>query len=188
MKRIIVQSAMVVALFVFVGPSPFADSNHVQARVYFESKVEYVDLARRGLDVVFGGNDFFEIVTDPNELVGLQEAGYETTTIHDDLSAFYRGRLFARPTTAAGYKKLEEIYSALDTIIADHPDIISSKTNLGKTVEDRDMWAVKISDNPEIDEDEPELLFTAAIHSREVITPEVLLGFMNYLTDNYAIK
>ena len=40
MKRIIVQSAMVIALFVFVGPSPLADSNHVQARVYFENKVE----------------------------------------------------------------------------------------------------------------------------------------------------
>jgi hypothetical protein len=45
---------------------------------------------------------------------------------------------------------------------------------------------VKISDNPQYDEDEPEIYFCAAQHAREVITPEVLIYFMKYLTDNYA--
>ncbi|MFH2037371.1 MAG: M14 family zinc carboxypeptidase, partial [Candidatus Zixiibacteriota bacterium] len=48
------------------------------------------------------------------------------------------------------------------------------------------MWAVKISDNPMIDEDEPEILFTAGIHCREVITPEVLFYFMAHLLNNYG--
>jgi len=37
-----------------------------------------------------------------------------------------------------------------------------------------------------VDEDEPEVLYTACIHAREVATPEVLLYFMDHLTDNYA--
>ena len=49
------------------------------------------------------------------------------------------------------------------------------------------MWAVKISDNPNVNEDEPEVLFNSAIHAREVITPEVLLHAMDHLTDNYGV-
>jgi hypothetical protein len=48
------------------------------------------------------------------------------------------------------------------------------------------MWAARISDNPDIDEDEPELLLTAAIHAREVNTPDILFYYVDYITDNYA--
>jgi len=94
--------------------------------------------------------------------------------------------MLARPADMGGYKTLDEIYAALDTIVANHSDIVSPRQSIGKTIENRDMWAIKISDNPDVDEEEPEILFTAAIHAREVITPLVLLHFMDHLTDNYG--
>jgi hypothetical protein len=86
-----------------------------------------------------------------------------------------------------GYKTLAEINAYLDGMIAAHPNIVSAKNHIGYTLEGRDMWAVKISDNPNVDEDEAEILYCAAIHAREVITPEVLFHFMDYLTDGYGV-
>ena len=52
---------------------------------------------------------------------------------------------------------------------------------------DRDIWALKISDNVDKEEiREPEVLYMAMHHAREIITPEILLYWMHYLTDNYG--
>jgi hypothetical protein len=48
------------------------------------------------------------------------------------------------------------------------------------------MWAMKISDNPLIDETEPEVLITAIHHAREPISMEVVLHTMRTLLFNYG--
>ena len=48
-----------------------------------------------------------------------------------------------------------------------YPNLISSKVSIGNTVENRPTYMVKISDNPDIDEQEPEILYTALIHARD---------------------
>ena len=44
---------------------------------------------------------------------------------------------------------------------------------------------VKISDNPDIDEQEPEILYTALIHAREPQSMMQMIYFMYYLLENY---
>ncbi len=50
----------------------------------------------------------------------------------------------------------------------------------------REIWMLKISDNPSIDEEEPELLFIGAHHAREPISTEVVLYMMNELINGYS--
>ena len=161
-----------------------ADGPLIKARVFFHSKASWVQLKKMYLDEVRAGDNYVDIVTNQAELDELAGLGYRTDIIHADLQAFYRSRLPDKHMGA--YKTLDEIYQYLDGIIAAFPGIVSPRISIGQTYEGRDMWAVKISDNPNIDEDEPELLYTACIHAREVITPEVLFYFMDYLTQNYG--
>ncbi|UCD17104.1 MAG: thrombospondin type 3 repeat-containing protein [Candidatus Zixiibacteriota bacterium] len=56
---------------------------------------------------------------------------------------------------------------------------------IGYSLEGRAIYALKISDNVEIDEDEPEIFFNGAIHAREVITVEIILHFVYYLLYEY---
>jgi hypothetical protein len=55
----------------------------------------------------------------------------------------------------------------------------------GKTYENRDIWFVKISDNVEIDEDEPGILLLGAHHGDEKISFEILIYFIIYMVENY---
>jgi len=65
-----------------------------------------------------------------------------------------------------------------------YSDIISFES-LGKTYEGRDIWMVKLSDNVEIDEDEPGVLLIGAHHGNEWPSFEVLLYFIRHLTNFY---
>ena len=64
------------------------------------------------------------------------------------------------------------------------PNIISEKLVIGQSVEGRDIWAFKISDNPNIDENEPEVLYTSLIHAREPLSMmSLFISFKNLQKD-----
>jgi hypothetical protein len=180
----------VVLLFIFILTLTTslifaAETPYIKAKVYLDSKAQWQEFKKMQLDEVYHGADYIEIVTNQNELNRLSALGFRVEIDIPDLTEFYQSRL-DRTKDMGGYKTLDEINAYLDGIIAGHPNIVSTKISIGQTIEGRSTWAVKISDNPGVDEDEPEVLFTAAIHAREVITPEVLFYFMDYITNNYG--
>ncbi len=156
-----------------------------QVRVYYQTKADWLILQRMHLDQIVQREGYIEIVSSPDQVAAIEKAGFRTEMIHADLLAFYRSRL--QNKAMGNYKTLDEIYAYLDNIIAAYPTIVSPKVSIGKTIQGRDIWAVKISDNPTVDEDEPEVLYASCIHAREVITPEILLRVMDHLTQYYGI-
>ncbi|MEW5924943.1 MAG: M14 family zinc carboxypeptidase [Candidatus Zixiibacteriota bacterium] len=180
-KIIFILPLLLISLF---GNTNADDTTYIQARIQIDSRENLDSLMGLALDIVNRGDYFIEIVTYDKQIDEIEALGFKTEIVLDDITAFLQSRL-PKDKDMGGYKTLAEINSYLDGIIADHPTLVSQKISIGQTIEGRDMWAVKISDNPGLDEDEPEILFGAAIHCREVITPEVLFYFMDYLTNNY---
>ena len=83
------------------------------------------------------------------------------------------------------YHTYDEMSEELQTLAAEYP-AIARLHDLGVTWEGRHIWAIKVSDHPELEEaDEPELLYIGNIHAREIITPEVVMHFLNHLLNNY---
>lgn len=85
----------------------------------------------------------------------------------------------------AEYKNPDEIADFVNEIHAKYPDITEIKS-IGKTLEGRDIMAIKISDNAKKDEQEPTILVNAMHHAREVMTPEITTDMVEYLTSNYG--
>jgi len=85
-----------------------------------------------------------------------------------------------------GFYTWEEYIAEIDSMIANYPSLISPKEVLGTTIEGHPIYAVKISDNPTVDESgEPEVLYTAVHHAREPMSLMQLIYFMNYILENY---
>ncbi|MBN1211637.1 MAG: immune inhibitor A [candidate division Zixibacteria bacterium] len=159
-----------------------------QIRIFIDSKEDWLKIKSLHLDEVWQGDNYIDIITDKLELDEIKAQGLRTETVHENITAYYQTRLDKEAKDMGGYMTLAEINNYIDSIIFARPDLVSLKMSIGKTIENRDIWAFKISDNPNIDEDEPEVLYTAAIHAREVITPLVLTHFIDYLLTNYDLS
>lgn len=81
------------------------------------------------------------------------------------------------------YHSYAEIESGLRSLESSG---IAKVESIGVSVEGRQIWAVKISDEPEVDdEDEPDVLFVGLHHAREWISAEVPFYLAVNLVQNY---
>ncbi len=175
-----------VSLLLLAATLTAANPKLMQIRVFLDSKTDYLKVQSLHPDIVFRGKDYFDVVADQAGYEKINQAGLRYEITIEDVVAFNQSRLDVTKDMG-GYKTLDEINAYIDNIVNEHRNTVAPKLNIGTTIEGRTMWAIKISDNPTTDEDEPEILFHAAIHAREVITPEVCLALMDTLTNYYGI-
>jgi carboxypeptidase T len=86
-----------------------------------------------------------------------------------------------------GYFTFAEMTQILDSMVLLYPNLITAKAPLTPlSVEGRTLWVVKISDNPNTDEAEPEVLYDALHHAREGASLSQLIFYMWYMLEHYA--
>ena len=91
----------------------------------------------------------------------LDDANIDFEVIHEDLQDFYASRLYNIESrdfdygSMGGYYTHQEIIDHLEELSNEYPSLVSSLQVIGQSLEGRDIYAVKLSDNPNIDENEP---------------------------------
>lgn len=85
-----------------------------------------------------------------------------------------------------GHYTLAEMEAILDSFAHDFPAICAPKVSIGRSLEGRDIWMVKISDAVATDEPEPEMCFDALHHAREPVGMTTTLQFMSELLSGYG--
>jgi PKD repeat protein len=90
--------------------------------------------------------------------------------------------------TMGGYLKYAEMLAELDAMAQQYPTLITTKTPISTfvTVGNRPIYHVKISDNPNTNETEPKILYTAIHHAREPMALMETIFFMWYVLENYG--
>ncbi len=92
--------------------------------------------------------------------------------------------------SCGGFSTIDQCYAHLDNMAALFPDLITVKQPVSTTttINGLPVYYVKISDNPNETENEPQVLYTGMHHAREPIGMQHLLYFMYYLLENYSIN
>ena len=140
---------------------------------------------------VMGDDDGAILLLSTEEMTEkLRAAGVDLEVIVDDLEAFYGARMQAEAHRGGGnfgiFHTYSEMLAELNAIHAEFPAITTAPFSIGTTHEGRTLWAIKVSDNPNVDEDEGEVLFDGVIHAREIMTVEMNLDFCRHLCENYG--
>jgi len=126
----------------------------------------------------------------PEELEKLRGLGYSVSILPREK---HLGQLrplpgeepLSKAAVPAEYHTYETLTSELQSISVLHPEI-ARLTSIGQTTQGRELWMLKISDNPDQEEDEPEVAYIAAMHGDEVVGKEMCVNFIHYLMDNYG--
>lgn len=133
-------------------------------------------IARTGAAIEQISPDFVTVVATDAELRKLKQLGYDPQALVEPLDF---------PTADSAYHNYSEMVSEIQSVASAHP-AITSLFSIGKSYENRDLWAMKISDNVATDENEPEVLFVGLHHAREHLTVEQALYAMHLFVDNYG--
>ncbi len=186
MKYVWSLSVMLLLLAFVLANQAFSVDKAMLARIHLTDKSQMREIQSLHLDIAYVKyGQYIDIVADREEVNYLRSSGYDVEIVHEDLVAFYQSRL-DKTKDMGGYHTYSEINAELDSMHLLYPSLTSGKIDIGHSLEDSVIWALKISDNPDVDEDEPEVFYNSLIHAREPAGMEVLLYFMWYLLDNYG--
>jgi len=195
-----------ILLFFVIALNTVSSQNYKKVEIFFNSPDELRFLSNE-LDHVSknSGNSVTAFLSD-EELKQTEANGFRTKTLIDDWHKYYdeviipRNREFEKKSesmlrktnlvnfdygTMGGYYKLNEVYARLDKMFQLYPTLITAKQSIRLTNENREIYFVKISDNPNVDENEAEVLYTALHHAREPESMMQMIYFMWYLLENY---
>lgn len=141
-----------------------------------DTREERTAVVQTGAAIDEVGADYVVVTATPKEIKEIQKLGFRAETLFTALDF---------PSADSGYHNFAEMVAAIDQVAAAKPSIVK-KFSIGKSYENRDLWAVKISDNVNTDESEPEVLYVGLHHAREHLTVEQTLYLLRLFTDNYG--
>jgi hypothetical protein len=137
------------------------------------------------LELMGRGDGDAVLLSRPSITQKLNDLGWKTTILVPDLERFYAERQKDAVDYGVWHTYVETV-AEMNLLHSQYPNITTAPFSIGTTLEGRTIWAMKISDNPGVQEAEPEVLYDAMHHAREIMTVEVLLYFARYLCENYA--
>ena len=176
-------------------PNEVETSSHIILHVDDATNVATV-LKSDGFDVLYDSltDTSLELIVTPKELNLLLMRGFEIEIIEhgrpfieiqNERIENSQGMLFP------GYPDLAEIIDEMYDVESSYPSIckvydLTETYGVSPTYEDRHIYAMKISDNVDQDEDEPNFLMVSCHHAREIITPVIALYAIEQLTTEYS--
>ena len=139
---------------------------------------------------VSGGRIIVRVSPQMLESIKSRSVPYEVVCgdLHRDYTDYRRSLQpgVSRAETFRDYHDPDEVEVAMRRIANAHPDIVAIE-EIGRSVEQRPILALRISDNAAtIEPDEPGMLAMGCHHAREWISVEVPLFFADYLAENYG--
>ncbi|NWF50368.1 MAG: immune inhibitor A [Ignavibacteriaceae bacterium] len=197
-------------LLMILSSSDLSAQNYKQVKIFINNQEEINLLLKSGIDIEnisFEKDNSVILFVSETDLLKLVQTGLSYEIIIDDWFAYYNSlpplsesekvqikNQSKREFNVAGFGfgsmggfyTYQEIVNNLDSMYVKYPNLITPKFSIGTSIEGRTIWAVKISDNPNVTENEPRVGYDALIHAREPASMSTLLYFMWYLLENYS--
>lgn len=165
-------------------PARAADERaSIRASVSAPDKAALKSLVETDLDITQVRGLTADVRLTSADLDHLRGLGYRVAIENTDL--------YASPDGLRGtgflpeYKSYSEAVAELNSLASTYPSL-TQLTSIGTSIEGRDIWALKISDNAAVDENEPEVLIMGNHHAREVISVIIPLYVATELLNGYG--
>lgn len=181
--RAVVWFVAIVALAAIARSAHAAAGERTLVTVPFKGPAQVEALSRHGIEIVAFTKHGMDVLADDQGVDYLMSRNYPVSV------APYPQRSTAALDANLGmyhtYAEMESTIAVWDTTSAYGP--IFQSFSIGTSIEGRTLYAMKISDNAGVDENEPEVLFMANLHAREIMTVEMVIKLADYLLSNYGV-
>lgn len=171
-----------------VVPQPMPFSDRYPAEVDLASRADLETLVRLGVDVAnVRTADETALFPGPDDpFVPLVATVYVNEREATMLAA---EGLVARPIfieQPSGWPTYDQFVARMLTLATNYPDLVRL-VSLGQSVQGRELWALKLTDNPDVAEDEPEVRYLSTMHGIEPVGTELTLRLAELLVASYGV-
>jgi carboxypeptidase T len=155
-----------------IGPKTWTDANNIAA-------------TGAAVDAIEHGKIY--VTATPAEVAAIEKLGFKLEALPPVSTGpgVDGAAIMDFPPADSGYHNYAEMVAELNQIASDHSSI-ARLDPIGTSHEGRTIYALKISDNVNTDENEPEVLYNAHQHAREHLTVEMALYLANMYTNDYG--
>ena len=137
------------------------------------------------LDLLMERNGKIFIVASIDDLIKLEEKNIAYTLETQNFYPLKQENITIQSGINGVFHSYKEIEQDLLAIESSYPNL-ARVIDIGDSLENRNIYALKISDNVQMEEDEAGILFLGCHHAREWISVEVSFLIGKYLVENYA--
>ena len=135
---------------------------------------------------------FLDLTVSEDERVTLMSTGLDVEILIPNLTRYYQE--MNRPAierdfplgSMQGNYTWDELNDRFDELRTQYTPIMTDRIIIGESMDGHDIWAFKVSDNPNEDEEEPEVLYTGLTHAREPVGMMNLFYFVQLLCESYG--
>lgn len=160
------------------------DAGSAQVVSVSKRDFEAARLGRRGLDGLMERDGRIYLVLSPGAYAALAAEGVPLTDETPRLARTALERLSAGGGVNGAFHSPFEMEAELRALERDHSGL-ARLSEIGRSLEGRPLYALKISDNVTLDEHEPAVLLTGCHHAREWISVEVPFLIAKSLLESY---
>jgi hypothetical protein len=89
--------------------------------------------------------------------------------------------------TMGGHLKWAEAINKIDSLRIQYPTLVSAKWSIGNSYENRAMWTIRVTKNPDASTGRPEIWLNGMTHAREPLGMSNILYYIYWLVENYNI-
>ncbi len=135
---------------------------------------------------------YIDVISSSEQTMLLEQNGLDFDVLINDMTRYFLDRNVPEVSrdfelgSMLGNYTLSEVEEKMDSLAILFPNYVSAKDSIGASMEGRTIWAFKISDNPDQDEDEPGVLYTGLTHAREPLGMMNQFYFVQWLCENYT--
>jgi PKD repeat protein/succinylglutamate desuccinylase len=178
---------MIFLAFAAISPAqPGWRPGEMQLKVFLSGKDDAIRLHQLRLDDELASPDGHEVYVYATlaELQKIISAGLTYAIEIPDLAKYTSD--LKQSGALLGFFNYSTIVALADSLAENFPTICR-KYLLGTTPEGRQLGILKISDNVDLNEDEPEVMFEGGIHGDELMGPEIVIRYARDLCKGYGI-
>ncbi len=185
------------------------DQKFSQVRIFASSQNDIDKMINAGLFIDHANSKpglYMDAWLSEDEIESLKKSGVPYQVLVDDWMEYYNSQPKMTTTeidaqmqeayerdnishsimgSMGGYMTYTEVVAKLDSMRMWFPQFISQKFSIGTTYENRTMWAVRITHNPDAPTGRPQALYHALIHAREPESMETQFYYFFWLFENY---
>ena len=196
--------------------SAFCQEQYSRAKIWTTSETinELANLGLAIDHSVVKKNTFVISDFSESEIQKVKDAGFKVDILIEDVKAFYVDRAYqnmgelknetcpdnsdgsfdpAVPSnfslgSMAGFYTYQEYLDVLDDMYTQFPNLITQRAAVSDTLshEGREIFYVKMSNDPTVDQGKPRVLYSSLHHAREPGSLSETIFFMWYMLENYG--